>query len=125
MKNLQMKSVNLITENIELILSIFPDVIVETYNNMWEALIWIDFDKLKEILWWDIVSISKERYNLTWPGKEDTKRLITHRSTNTLRPLKDKSVNFEDTKNIYTEWDNLEVLKLLIHSYDGLIKCNY
>jgi len=46
-------------------------------------------------------------------------------STNTLRPIKEKSVDFENTQNIYIEGDNLEALKILQESYLGKVKCIY
>lgn len=43
----------------------------------------------------------------------------------TLRPVKEDSLKWEDTQNLYIEGDNLEVLKLLQESYLNKIKCIY
>lgn len=84
----------------------------------------IDMDALRDALG-DIVDDGDERYAFTWPGKRDAIRQSQIPSTATLRPQKDKSVNWDDTKNIYIEGDNLEVLKLLQHSYHGKVKMIY
>ena len=46
-------------------------------------------------------------------------------TTNTLRPIKEKSVDFDNTQNVYIEGDNLEALKILQESYLGKVKCIY
>ena len=84
----------------------------------------IDIDALRDALG-DIVDDGDERYAFTWPGKRDAIRQSQIPSTATLRPQKDKSVDWDDTKNIYIEGDNLEVLKLLQHSYHGKVKMIY
>lgn len=43
----------------------------------------------------------------------------------TLRPVSEDSVDWDNTKNIYIEGDNLEVLKLLQRSYMGKVKMIY
>ena len=43
----------------------------------------------------------------------------------TLRPVREDSVDFDNTENLYIEGDNLEVLKLLQESYLGKIKMIY
>ena len=40
-------------------------------------------------------------------------------------PVRDESVNFDDTQNIFIEGDNLEVLKILQKSYFGKVKMIY
>lgn len=84
----------------------------------------IDIDALRDALG-DIVDDGDERYAFTWPGKRDAIRQSQIPSTATLRPQKDKSVDWDDTKNIYIEGDNLEALKLLQHSYHGKVKMIY
>ena len=66
-----------------------------------------------------------ERYQLTWPGKKEAIVLANTPTTKTLRPVREKSVDFENTKNIYIEGDNLEALKILQESYLNKIKCIY
>ena len=85
----------------------------------------IDFELLKQELSKDIVEGIKEKYQLTWPGKKEAIVNANTPSKNTLRPVKEKSVNFDTTQNIYIEGDNLEVLKILQESYLNKIKCIY
>lgn len=85
----------------------------------------IDFDILRQELSKDIIDGSKERYHLDFPGKREAIVEANRKITKTLRPIKEKSVNFDTTKNIYIEGDNLEALKILQESYLGKIKCIY
>ena len=120
MNKLDMESKNIVNENIQKISELFPNVIVESNTGRT-----IDFDLLKQELSKDIVEGVKEKYQLTWPGKKEA---IVHSnipSKSTLRPVKEKSVNFDNTQNIYIEGDNLEVLKILQESYLGKIKMIY
>lgn len=120
MNKLDMESKNIINENIQKISELFPNVIVESDTGKT-----IDFDMLKQELSKDIVEGVKEKYQLTWPGKKEA---IVHSNTpskSTLRPVKEKSVDFDNTQNIYIEGDNLEVLKILQESYLNKIKCIY
>ncbi len=120
MNKLDMQSTNVVDENIEKIYELFPNVIVESSKGKT-----IDFDLLKQELCKEIVEGSKEKYQLTWPGKKEAIVNANTPSKNTLRPIKEKSVDFDNTKNIYIEGDNLEVLKILQESYLNKIKCIY
>jgi adenine-specific DNA-methyltransferase len=84
----------------------------------------IDFDQLKRALG-EAIDGGRERYGLVWPGKADCFRTIQAPSIATLRPAPEESVNFDTTKNLIIEGDNLEVLKLLQKSYLGKIKMIY
>ena len=117
---LDMKTENIVDANIEKIGALFPNVIVESENGKS-----IDFDLLKQELSEEIVEGNKERYQLTWPGKKEAIVLANTPTTKTLRPVREKSVDFENTKNIYIEGDNLEALKILQESYLNKIKCIY
>lgn len=96
---------------------LFPEAVTEGTGD-------IDFDKLRELLD-KHVSESRERYAFTWPGKHDAIRQSQTPSTATLRPLKEKSVDWDTTENLYIEGDNLEVLKLLQRSYHGQVDVIY
>jgi adenine-specific DNA-methyltransferase len=84
----------------------------------------IDFDQLRRVLgkW---VDPGKERFGLNWPGKAECMRIIQQPSVATLKPVREESVNFDQTGNIFIEGDNLEVLKLLQKAYFGKIKMIY
>jgi len=84
----------------------------------------IDFDQLKNTLG-EMVDDSPERYSFTWAGKKDAFRILQTPTRATLSPVKEKSVNFDDTKNLFIEGDNLEVLKLLYKSYYNSVKLIY
>lgn len=115
-----MKSKDIITENIDKIGEIFPNVIVESENGKS-----IDFNTLKQELSSVLVEGNKEKYQLTWPGKKDAILIANTSTNNTLRPIREKSVDFDKTQNIYIEGDNLEALKILQESYLNKIKCIY
>ena len=120
MDKLNMKSVDIVDKNIEKIGNLFPNVIVESEKG--KA---IDFDLLKQELSRVVVEGNKEKYQLTWPGKKEAIVTANAPTTKTLRPLKEKSVDFDNTQNIYIEGDNLEALKILQESYLNKIKCIY
>ncbi len=96
---------------------LFPEVVTEGTGA-------IDFDKLRELLG-EHINTGKERYAFTWPGKHEAIRQSQTPSTATLRPLKEKSVDWDTTENLYIEGDNLEVLKLLQRSYHGQVDMIY
>lgn len=113
---LDMKSKDIVEDNISKISKLFPDCVSEGK---------IDFDMLKQELSKDIIEDGKERYQLTWVGKKEAIVNANTPCNKTLRPLRKKSVDFDNTKNIYIEGDNLEVLKILQESYLNKIKCIY
>ena len=115
-KKLDMKSKNIINDNIYKIGNLFPNVIKEGK---------IDFDELKQELSNDLINNSKEKYQLTWPGKNEAIIKVNSQIYKTLRPIKKDSINFNKTKNIYIEGDNFEALKILQESYLNKIKCIY
>lgn len=125
MKKLTMKSVDLRQKNIEKIAALFPNAVTETRDEQGRVKLAIDFDVLKQELSEDIVEGEKERYQLTWPGKKEAILLANTPINKTLRPVKEESVDWDTTQNIYIEGDNLEVLKLLQESYLNKIKCIY
>lgn len=66
-----------------------------------------------------------ERYALTWAGKADAYKVLQSPSTATLRPERDKSVNFDQAQHVFIEGENLEVLKVLQKAYFGKVKLIY
>jgi adenine-specific DNA-methyltransferase len=119
-EKLDMSSPNIVNQNIEKIAALFPNCLTETTNGYA-----IDFDLLKQELNQDIVEGTKERYRLEWPGKKEAIVNANLPTNKTLRPVREESVDFDNTGNIYIEGDNLEVLKLLQESYLGKIKMIY
>jgi len=117
---LDLKSLDLVNENIEKLATLFPNCVTEGSDG-----ISIDFDLLKQELSYAIVEGHKERYRIEWPGKKEAIVTANLPTTKTLRPVREDSVNFDNTENIYIEGDNLDVLKLLQESYLGKIKMIY
>src|SRR5674476_560622 len=76
----------------------------------------VDVSKLKELLSGDAVTES-ERFGLFWPGKRRAQRAAQEPTTATLQPVKDESKDWDTTKNVFIEGDNLEVLKVLQKHY--------
>ena len=119
-ERLNMQSINWVNENSKFIAERFPNCVTETAKG-----IKIDFDQLQQELSADIIQGNKERYRLEWPGKREAIVTANLPTTKTLRPVREDSVDFDNTENLYIEGDNLEVLKLLQESYLGKIKMIY
>lgn len=84
----------------------------------------VDVEKLKELLD-DDVADSSERFGLFWPGKKRALRAAQQPTTATLKPDFENSKDWDTTKNVFIEGDNLEVLKILQKHYHGKIKMIY
>ncbi|WP_194541023.1 site-specific DNA-methyltransferase [Paenibacillus sp. JZ16] len=124
MNHLTMKSVDLTQVNIDKIAELFPNVITEARDEYGKVKRAVDFDLLKQELSDFLVEgDNKEKYQLTWPGKKEAILNANTPLDKTLRPVKEDSVDWDNTRNIYIEGDNLEVLKLLQESYLNKIKC--
>ena len=119
-----MHSVDGVAANIEKIGALFPNCVTETMKNG-KIVRAIDFDMLRQELSDIVVDGPTERYKFTWPDKRKSVLAANAPITSTLRPCREKSVNFDTTQNIYIEGDNLEVLKLLQETYLGKIKMIY
>jgi len=117
---LDMQSPDLVNQNIEKLAELFPNCVTESDTG--KA---IDFDLLRQEFSHAVVEGNKERYRLEWPGKKEAIVTANLPTTKTLRPVREDSVDFDNTENIYIEGDNLEVLKLLQESYLGKIKMIY
>lgn len=124
MDKLDMKTENITQGNIERIRQLFPNAVTEAKKNGKTELA-IDFDVLKQELSESLIDEGKERYQMTWPGKRQAVVLANTSTTDTLRPCKEESVDFDNTQNLYIEGDNLNVLKLLRETYLGKIKMIY
>ncbi|TIC85595.1 site-specific DNA-methyltransferase [Nocardioides sp. GY 10127] len=84
----------------------------------------VDVAKLTELLAADVAD-SSERFGLFWPGKKRALRAAQEPTTATLRPVKDESKDWDSTKNVFIEGDNLEVLKILQKHYHGKVDLIY
>lgn len=125
MENLKMQTTNVVDENIKKIGELFPNCLTETLDENGRPQTAIDFDQLRQELSKDIVEGPEERYQFTWPDKRNAIRLANAPTTDTLRPCRENSVDFDNTQNLYIEGDNLQVLKLLRQNYLGKIDVIY
>jgi len=125
MEKLKMQTTNVVDENIKKIGELFPNCLTETLDENGHPQMAIDFDQLRQELSQNIVEGPEERYQFTWPDKRNAIRLANAPTTDTLRPCREESVDFDNTQNLYIEGDNLEVLKLLRQNYLGKIKMIY
>ncbi len=120
-----MQTHNIVDENIKKIAELFPNCLTERLDENGKPEAAIDFDQLRQELSKDIVEGPEERYQFTWPDKRNAIRLANAPTTDTLRPCREESVDFDSTQNLYIEGDNLEVLKLLRENYLGKVKMIY
>ena len=125
MEKLNMQTTNIVDENIKRIGELFPNCLTERLNDEGKPEVAIDFDQLRQELSKNIVEGSEERYQFTWPDKRNAIRLANAPTTDTLRPCREESVDFDTTQNLYIEGDNLQVLKLLRENYLGKVKMIY
>lgn len=109
------RSTDILADNIEQLKELFPEAICEGK---------VDFDVLKQLLAGE-VDESDEKYGLNWHGKRKARQLALTPSTGTLRPCPEESTDWDTSKNLMIEGDNLEVLKLLQKSYAGKVKLIY
>lgn len=135
MDKLKMHSPNLTQDNIARIRDLFPGCVTEAKGEDGNVKLAVDFDQLRQELADSIIEGPQERYHLNWPGKREALLTANAPIAKTLRPVRttknskgeqiEESVNFDTTKNIFIEGDNLDALKLLQETYLGKIKMVY
>lgn len=108
-------SMDIESKNRDKLQAVFPECFIEGR---------LDIDKLLSLCG-EYITDDFEKYEFKWKGKSECLRLAQRRSTATLRPYPEESVDFNATKNLYIEGDNLEVLKLLQKSYFRKVKMIY
>lgn len=122
---LKMHSPDLTQRNIDAIAVLFPTAVTETVDADGNPVRAVDFDALRQELSDHVVEGPQERYQLDWPGKRAAAFAANAPIAKTLRPVREESVDFDATKNLFIEGDNLEALKLLQESYLGKVKLIY
>lgn len=125
MDKLKMHSPNLTQDNIARIRDLFPGCVTEAKAEDGSVKLAVDFDQLRQELSESIVEGPQERYHLNWPGKREALLAANAPIAKTLRPCREESVDFDTTKNLFIEGDNLEALKLLQETYLGKVKLIY
>ena len=111
--------------NIDALYKICPSCFTESRGEDGALRRVVDFEKLRSLLGDMAVDDAPESYDFTWVGKREAQREANARINKTLRPCVEESVDWDKTKNLYIEGDNLEVLKLLQNSYMGKVKMIY
>ena len=130
MKHLKQETVSGAQLNMDALYQICPQCFTESKDSKTgEIHRSVDFDKLRLLLG-DNIAQGDERYEFTWVGKRAALQEAAKPIRKTLRPCPEESVDWENTKNLYIEGDNLEVLKLevlklLQNSYMGKVKMIY
>ena len=120
-----MHSPDMTQENIARIRELFPNCVTEARDKHGKLSLAVDFDALRQELSGSIVEGPQERYRLDWPGKREAMLAANAPIAKTLRPCSEESVDFDTTKNLFIEGDNLDALKLLQETYLGKVKMIY
>jgi len=120
-----MTSPDLTVANIEKLADLFPTVVTESVDADGNVKMAVDFDLLRQELTEHVVEGPQERYRLDWPGKRAAAFAANAPIAKTLRPVREESADFDTTKNLFIEGDNLDALKLLQESYLGKVKLIY
>lgn len=115
MKRLEGMSMDIEKKEREKLKSVFPECFVEDK---------LDIDKLLNMCG-EYITNDFEKYKFEWKGKSECYQVAQRRTTGTLRPCNEESVNFDTTQNLYIEGDNLEVLKILQRAYYRQVKMIY
>jgi adenine-specific DNA-methyltransferase len=125
MNQLDLQTPDFTAANIARLAELFPNCATDTRLPDGTLKRAIDFDLLRQELSHDLVEGPQERYRLDWPGKREALALANAPIRKTLRPSREESVNFDTTRNLYLEGDNLDALKLLQETYLGQVKMIY
>ena len=131
MEKLKMETRNLADEKFKKLVELFPNAITETVDSNGNVIKAIDKDVLMKEINFEVIDGKQERYQFTWPDKSKSILLANASINKTLRPESKNSVGKNgicsefDSRNLYIEGDNLEVLKLLQETYLNKIDVIY
>jgi len=125
MDKLKMHSPDLTQDHIARLRGLFPGCVTEAKGEDGAVRLAVDFDLLRQELSGTLVEGLQERYQLNWPGKREALLTANAPIAKTLRPCRDASVEFDTSKNLFIEGDNLDALKLLQEAYLGKVKLIY
>ena len=120
-----MHTPDLTQDHIARIRELFPNCVTEAKGEDGSVKLAVDFDQLRQELADSVVEGPYERYHLNWPGKREALIKANAPITKTLRPYRDESVDFDSTRNLFIEGDNLDAMKLLQETYLGKVKMIY
>jgi adenine-specific DNA-methyltransferase len=111
--------------NVERIRELFPGCVVETPGPDGTVTAAVDFDLLRREFGERAIDGPRERYHLDWPGKGAAVAAANAPTAKTLCPVRAESVDFDGTRNLFIEGDNVEALKLLQESCLGRVGLIY
>ena len=125
MDRLKLHSPDLTQTNVAKLRELFPGCVTEAADGNGKVRLAVDFERLRQELSDRIVEGSQERYRLDWPGKREALVTANAPVAKALRPYRKESVNFDNTRNLFIEGDNLDALKSIQETYLGAIKMIY
>lgn len=126
LKHLDLNSVDGAQLNLDALYQIAPSAFTEVCDDKTGKTVRkVNFEVLRQLLGDNVADGDGEMYQFTWVGKNAARAEAAKPTDKTLRPVLEDSVDWDTTKNIYIEGDNLEVLKLLQRSYMGKVKMIY
>ena len=123
MDKMKMETPDLTQENVEKLLALFPECATEVKQHG-KVTRGVNFDVLQQLIT-PYKTEGDEAYEFTWVGKREAIVEANRPIRKTLRPVPEKSKDWQKTENLYIEGDNLEVLKLLREAYLGQVKMIY
>ena len=125
-EKLSLQSADGVQLNLDALYQIAPSCFTEAADpKTGKIKLMVNFDTLRQLLGDDAVEDAPEAYEFNWVGKQVARAEVLRPIKKTLRPVKEDSVDWDTTQNLYIEGDNLEVLKLLQKSYLGKVKMIY
>ena len=125
MPSLDLTSFDTLTDNLDYLAERFPHAVTEARSADGTVTRAVDWDLLRQEFSDHLVEGTQERYRLDWPGKREALLLSNSPTARTLRPEREESVDFDNTRNLFIEGDNLDVLKLLQEPLLGQVKMIY
>lgn len=125
MEKLKLHTPDFTDANIARIAELFPGCVTETRDEQGRLKRAIDFDLLRQELSDQVIDGPRERYQLDWPGKREALLAANAPIAKTLRPCREESVDFDTTRNLFIEGDNLDALKLIQETYLSQVKLIY
>ncbi len=125
MEQLDLATHDTLASNIDFLAERFPNVVSEARAADGTLVRSVDWDQLRQEFSDRVVEGPQERYQLTWPGKREALLASNAPTARTLRPLRNESIKFDTTANLFIEGDNLDVLKLLQEPLLGKVKMIY
>lgn len=123
MDKMKMETPDPTQENVEKLLALFPECATEVKQHG-KVTRGVNFDILQQLIT-PYKTEGDEAYEFTWVGKREAIVEANRPIRKTLRPIPEKSKDWQKTENLYIEGDNLEALKLLREAYLGQVKMIY